>query len=450
MLVHDGPLRGHTPALPRRASQRRHRVFSTPLRALLGSLFSKQVETPSDQLPAATLQWLRSQGLPPQQLAARECGAAGRGLVSTTRIRRGALLRVPRQLVLTADDALAASQCSAVLERADLPAWSVLAFFLVEAKLGQASPWQPYVCMLPEACDCVLEWEHSQVDSLLAGMQLQQDAHAIRSAADTSWQQLQPVLDDRAALAAFGGRQPSRADFQWAFSMLLSRLIRLGSLGDTEALVPWADLLNHSPDVDSCLDWDASLQSVVLQAEAPAEPGQQLFVSYGAKPSGALLLSYGFVPEGVNRHEAVDLHLALRDDDALHTQKAQALAALGLPSEQRFPLKLGAFPAGSLLYAAILAVTDGDALQSAWAAQRTGDEQRLDATTRFAALTLVRDCCTQRLEAMAASVPQSEAPNADASRLERLVTDVRVRERRILERARFLLTQERTQLRGLV
>lgn len=134
------------------------------------------------------------------------------------------------------------------------------------------------------------------MDSLLAGMQLQQDAHAIRSAADASWQQLQPLLDDRAALAAFGGRRPSRADFQWAFSMLLSRLIRLSSLGDTEALVPWADLLNHSPDADSCLDWDASLQSVVLQAEAPAEPGQQLFVSYGAKPSGALLLRSAALP----------------------------------------------------------------------------------------------------------------------------------------------------------
>lgn len=61
------------------------------------------------------------------------------------------------------------------------------------------------------------------------------------------------------------------------------------------------------------------------------------------------MCSYGFVPEGVNRHEAVDLHLALRDDDALRTQKAQALAALGLPSEQQFPLQLGAFPAGMLL-----------------------------------------------------------------------------------------------------
>lgn len=131
---------------------------------------------------------------------------------------------------------------------------------------------------------------NAQVDSLLAGMPLADDARAIRAAADASWEQLQAVLPEKAALAAFGGRRPSRADFQWAFSMLLSRLIRLRSLGDREALVPWADLLNHSPDSDAYLDWDAAQRAVVLRADAAAQPEQQLFASYGAKGSGALLL----------------------------------------------------------------------------------------------------------------------------------------------------------------
>ncbi len=51
----------------------------------------------------------------------------------------------------------------AILERGDLPAWSVLAFCLVECRLGQASPWQPYIGMLPEASNGVLEWKESQV-----------------------------------------------------------------------------------------------------------------------------------------------------------------------------------------------------------------------------------------------------------------------------------------------
>lgn len=121
-------------------------------------------------------------------------------------------------------------------------------------------------------------------------MPLADDARTIRAAADASWEQLEALLPEKAALAAFGGRRPARADFQWAFSMLLSRLIRLRSLGDREALVPWADLLNHSPDSDAYLDWDAAQRAVVLRADAAAQPGQQLFASYGTKASGALLL----------------------------------------------------------------------------------------------------------------------------------------------------------------
>jgi hypothetical protein len=58
------------------------------------------------------------------------------------------------------------------------------------------------------------------------------------------------------------------------------------------------------------------------------------------------LYSYGFVPEGVNRHEAADVQLSLAPDSPLQAEKARALAALGLPNEQSFPLQLGAFPAG--------------------------------------------------------------------------------------------------------
>lgn len=73
-----------------------------------------------------------------------------------------------------------------------------------------------------------------------------------------------------------------------------------------------------------------------------------MFASYGEKSSSALLLSYGFVPQGVNPHEAVDLCLALHEGDALLAEKAQALAACGLQREERFPLRLGAFPDGMI------------------------------------------------------------------------------------------------------
>jgi hypothetical protein len=37
--------------------------------------------------------------------------------------------------------------------------------------------------------------------------------------------------------------------FKWAFGILFSRLVRMPSLGQL-ALVPWGDMLNHSPQVN--------------------------------------------------------------------------------------------------------------------------------------------------------------------------------------------------------
>jgi len=45
-------------------------------------------------------------------------------------------------------------------------------------------------------------------------------------------------------------------NFEWAFTILFSRAIRLRSLkrGETLAMVPYADLINHSPYSSSYLD----------------------------------------------------------------------------------------------------------------------------------------------------------------------------------------------------
>jgi hypothetical protein len=124
-------------------------------------------------------------------------------------------------------------------------------------------------------------------------------------------------------------------------SILLSRLICLRAAVPppdrpadplAEALVPWADFLNHGPSCRSHLALSQagagacfSLPffgvsavpgggSVVLEADRSYARGQQVFVSYGQKPSGELLLSYGFVPTpGTNPHESADVHVAVRD-----------------------------------------------------------------------------------------------------------------------------------------
>lgn len=88
----------------------------------------------------------------------------GRGLVATQRIRAGdTLLRIPRGLVLTAADATAQSALGAEMEKEGLPAWSVLALFLVETRMGRQTDWGPYADILPRTSGSVLEWREHQV-----------------------------------------------------------------------------------------------------------------------------------------------------------------------------------------------------------------------------------------------------------------------------------------------
>lgn len=75
--------------------------------------------------------------------------------------------------------------------------------------------------------------------------------------------------------------------------MLLSRLVRLPSLGaSAEALLPFADLLNHDPTCTAFFDWSAAEEAVVLRADRKYRQGEEAHACYGHKTSGELLLRW--------------------------------------------------------------------------------------------------------------------------------------------------------------
>ena len=240
-----------------------------------------------------------------------------------------ALLRLPPHLLLTPAAAAQQSCLAPLLAAAPLPAWSVLALWLAEARAaGPAGDWWPYVSLLPAATGCVLEWSQEEV-GWLRGSQLADAAAEIRAAADASWAEMQPLLAGAAAQGLGPQGAFTREAVQWAFGMLLSRLVRLDSLQQeaaappaaaqqqqqqqqqrgqvgggaaaaasqqqgeprgTEALLPFADLLNHSPSCTEFLDWDAAEGCVVLRADQRYRPGEEVHVSYGQKSGGELQL----------------------------------------------------------------------------------------------------------------------------------------------------------------
>ena len=250
--------------------------------------------------PGCLAQALMRSPTPCAQLAAVAVPGAGRGLAAAQAISAGEpLLRLPPDLILTPDAAQRASVLRPLLEASPLPAWSVLALWLAEARAaGEGSEWWPYVRLLPDRTGCVLEWSEEEV-GWLRGSQLHASALEIRRAADASWQEMQPLLADGEAQGLAPRGAFNREALQWAFAMLLSRLVRLPSLGGgggggepsgTETLLPWADLLNHSPDCTAFLDWSPADGAVVLRADRRCRAGEQVHVSYGQKTGGELLL----------------------------------------------------------------------------------------------------------------------------------------------------------------
>ena len=148
--------------------------------------------------------------------------------------------------------------------------------------------------------------------------------------------------------------------------------------GDEEALIPWADFLNHSSTSGSFLDYDTASRSVILRPSATVFQGAQVFASYGEKSNAELLLSYGFLLDA-NVHDCYRLTLTVPLRDPVSTRrpssqppasdqlveesleiphaeaKLAALKRLGRGREATFPLRTSGTPEGLLPFAAFLA-----------------------------------------------------------------------------------------------
>lgn len=448
---------------------RRRMRFAQPARAgLLDALLRMQSQQPltvpcpeEDPQGAALLTWAQQHGLPPQKLGPALLPGCGRGLVATEPIAAGEpLLRVPAALVLTAEAAVQQSLLAqALLAGSSLPAWTVLALWLVEARAAGAShPWAPYLATLPESAGSVVSWPAEHVD-WLRGSHLRAIAAEVRAAAERSAAELLAALGAARGTAGAPGLPQqahqlcTREQLGWAFDVLLSRLVRLDGLGGAEALVPWADCLNHDCRATAHLDWDAGAAGVVLRAERGYRRGEEVRISYGRKTSGQLLLSYGFAPAN-NPHDACLLELALPGGGAAMAA-AEAHGYAG--GRAVFPLRMEAVPEEMIQFAALAAAEASGAGQAERLAADVMSGGPLPAATRAAGLELIVRRCQVALTGYASSM---EADTAELAELEagnggsgigcdnksrqrrRVVLRLLLAERRVLHRTIFLLQQQ--------
>lgn len=194
----------------------------------------------------------------------------------------------------------------------------------------------------------------------------------------------------KAKLKKFGGVIPefpeesfSLQNWIWAFTILFSRAIRLQSVkeGETLALVPYADFINHSPFSTAYIDARESGswllkdgdQEVILYADRGYRKMEQIYISYGPKSNAELLLLYGFALER-NPYNSVDVTVSIRpkahkmildsqseqDIDPLADEKIAFLQRVGREATVDFPCYADRYPIEMLEYLRLMQMTPED------------------------------------------------------------------------------------------
>lgn len=347
--------------------------------------------------------------------------SSGRGLLARRDINDGdELLKIPMKLCITKSAARKA------LGRDVLPSgineYLAMACLLIHEKfvMAEMSLWKPYIDVLPEVnevsptfmwTDADLNFlEGSPVIAATKSMQMK-----VRSVCQVLAYYLLFLLIPRVISHAYfffhntaklrreyddllGGpdglivKFPDRfpADkftfehWQWAFTMLFSRAIRLRSLkqGETLALVPYADLINHSPfsqayiDARESGDWvfKSGEEEVILYADRGYRRMEQVYISYGPKSNAELLLLYGFAVER-NPFNSVDVTVSiaprtasfvkeLNDDnvpvDPLADEKVAFLESVGRDKTVDFPCYADRYPVEMLEFLRLMQMTPDD------------------------------------------------------------------------------------------
>ena len=337
---------------------------------------------------ASLLAWFESiggellDGVSPSPMEPPELGMR---IVATAPLSAGdTMLRIPMRWLLAADS----HGCSAIADAVTSPAWPPALAALVaassldeddafalrlisELRAGEASPWAPYMSLLPRSFNTPLFWPREERNSVafLGGTNaaLLTDMLQKRIAAD--WEgSIAPLIARASAVSATTPQEPSLAphlagatceDYMWALSTIWSRGLGLtlpsdgGDGGGDEpkyvkTLFPVFDFLNHAPSgTPSSSGCDAAIAvaaapaavrglsdmlrvsdgALIVGAAHAAAAGDECFFAYGPYGNAKLLYSYGFAL-AVNPWRQLDLWVHPRpSDDAIGAKRA-ALAGI--------------------------------------------------------------------------------------------------------------------------
>ncbi|CAN6195905.1 unnamed protein product [Urochloa humidicola] len=190
--------------------------------------------------------WLSSQGAG-EGKAFPASVPEGLGLVAARDLPRGEVVaEVPKKLWMDAD-AVAASDIGRACGGGLRPWVAVALLLLREVSRGADSPWAPYLAILPRQTDSTIFWSEEELLEI-QGTQLLSTTVGVKEYVQSEFESVEAEIIN--ANKDFFPGTITFDDFLWAFGVLRSRVFP-ELRGDKLALIPFADLVNHSPAITS-------------------------------------------------------------------------------------------------------------------------------------------------------------------------------------------------------
>ncbi len=251
------------------------------------------------------------------------------GVHARTRVAGGSrVMHIPLRFIITTEHARR-SRIGRAIARAGHEMSSnhhwIAIYLLDERRKGRRSFWQPYIATLPTSFDHLPmrfppELKRRYLEGSVALDRAESRLRNLR----------REYRDICNALPAFAAEH-SVDDFIWASFVVTTRVFGVSVGGvSTSALVPFADMLNHSRERGVALaDWhyddDTKGFSLVTNGSSRLSVGQELFISYGRKSNARYFVNYGFTVENNHPNDATKLVLTLPTGTDAYAAKLDAL-----------------------------------------------------------------------------------------------------------------------------
>nr|CAB3453361.1 unnamed protein product [Digitaria exilis] len=383
----------------------------------------------------------------------------GLGLVAARDLPRGEVVaEVPKKLWMDAD-AVAASDIGRACGGGLRPWVAVALLLLREVARGADSPWAPYLAILPRQTDSTIFWSEEELLEI-QGTQLLSTTMGVKEYVQSEFESVEAEIinankDLFPATITFD-------DFLWAFGILRSRVFP-ELRGDKLALIPFADLVNHSANITSKgSSWEIKGKGLFgrevmfsLRTPVDVKSGEQIYIQYDLDKSNAeLALDYGFIESNPSR-DSYTVTLEISESDPFYGDKLDIAELNGLGETAYFDIVADEpLPSQMLTYLRLLCIggTDAFLLEALFRNSVWGHlEMPVSPDNEESICQVMRDACKSALGAYHTTIQEDEELMETENLPSRLkiAIGVRIGEKKVLQQIDDIFKQREEELDGI-